>query len=159
MWFTFDVIIYLSLSMMYPCSCDFFDVIIHLSLCTIVLNSRDWPEKQRRPQFMHLLNPRYDTNYVKKLPKIYWCYYNYIVPFWALINFQCFIQNILLKISKCNSISSIPACLPQDPVVLVLRLQFFHTKKVTAMDLRNCTCCSKECLSTVPLCFLLSFIS
>ena len=35
-------------------------------------------------------------------------------------------------------------------------LQFFHTKKVIASDLQNH--CSEE-LSTVPWCFLLSFIS
>ena len=68
-----------------------------------------------------------------------------------LLNFQCIIQNIILKITKCSTISSacLPACLPAvRPVVLVLWLQFFYATKLITSDLQNC--CSKECLSTVP---------
>ena len=48
-----------------------------------------------------------------------------------------------------------PASLPA--VLLWLGLQFFHTIKVIASDLRNC--CSEEYLSTAPWCFILSFIT
>ena len=45
---------------------------------------------------------------------MYWYHYNYTVPFWMLISFQCFVQYIILKISKFSSISStwLPAVRP-----------------------------------------------
>ena len=61
-----------------------------------------------------------------------------------------------LKFTRILSASQ-PASLLQDPVLLVLRLQNFYTTKVIVSDLQNC--CSEERLSTVPWCFVLSFIS
>ena len=96
---------------------------INISLGTIVLNSREWSKKDG----IHNLctSKTHIMQIIQKWAKIYWYHHNDTVPFWTLLKFQCFVQYIILKVSKSGSIrlpTVRPGCASAMPPI------FSHSK-------------------------------
>ena len=78
------------------------------SLSTIVLNSRI-NLKNNGAHNLHTYKTHIKIQITQKLPKMYWYHYNYTIPF-RMLNFQCFVRYIILKIFSHISSASLPAC-------------------------------------------------